>query len=298
MKGTVLDGKVVTMGRVTKDGKVENWIDPLFYKWCIKNGYKVIPAKKALEVEEKAIRGYIKKYGVDPSNPKIDVVNGIPLPKEYVKELVQSRKLKSEEVIISGVSDRCNDPWPDEFGPYVIYGNLYLYIFEAKDAAHKPTQAYLQDTLNAWGRFYQFDYVDTLYYMHITNNWDASDVAFDIYDIIDDLEDDAGWIRGKYNDKNPNNDLVIGWVRYASRNGVADCDGFFSVGATTADTPDWPHDSIAQHEISHNFKAGEGGTWWWEHENCIMNYYYARSGTNIWCDTHWNVVNQNIAGEK
>jgi hypothetical protein len=226
----------------------------------------------------------------------VDIVNGVPLPKEYVKELVRNGKLKSEEAVILSVADRCNDPNPSELGPYEIYGSLYLYIFEAKDPAHKPGQAYLQDTLNGYARFYQFDYVDTLYYMHITNNWDASDVTFDVYDLLEDLRDDTGWIRGKYNDKNPNNDIVVGWVSLANRNGLADCDGFFSLGATRADTPDWPHDSIVQHEISHNFKAGEGGTWQWEHPECIMNYWYAWRGTDVWCNTHWNVVNQNIMG--
>jgi hypothetical protein len=41
LKGTLLDGKVVIMGKVTEGGKVESWIDPLFYKWCIKNSYKL-----------------------------------------------------------------------------------------------------------------------------------------------------------------------------------------------------------------------------------------------------------------
>ena len=50
-----------------------------------------------INIMKKAREKHIKKYGVDPANPKIDIVNGVPLPREYVKELLQSRKLKSEE---------------------------------------------------------------------------------------------------------------------------------------------------------------------------------------------------------
>ncbi|RLI75690.1 hypothetical protein DRP04_13270 [Archaeoglobales archaeon] len=95
------------MGKVTRDGKVEDWTDPLFYKWCVKNGYKVIPATKALEIEEKARRDYIKKYGVDPANPKVVVVNGVLLPKEYVRDLILSGKLAPKYVTLT-VEDRCD----------------------------------------------------------------------------------------------------------------------------------------------------------------------------------------------
>ena len=34
---------------------------------------------------KKAREKHIKKYGVDPANPKVENVNGVLLPKEYVK---------------------------------------------------------------------------------------------------------------------------------------------------------------------------------------------------------------------
>jgi len=109
LEGTILDGKVATMGKITREGKVEDWVDPLFYNWCLRNGYKVIPATKALEIREKARSEYIKKYGVDPANPKVVIVNGVPLPKEYIKELVLSGKLKypktNEDVCISSLGE-------------------------------------------------------------------------------------------------------------------------------------------------------------------------------------------------
>lgn len=39
---------------------------------------------------------------------------------------------------------------------------------------------------------------------------------------------------------------------------------------------DWTHDSIVQHEVSHNFDADEGGWFTYEHPaECIMNYQWA-----------------------
>jgi hypothetical protein len=40
-----------------------------------------------LGIIEKAKKDYIEKYGVDPENPKIDIVNGIAIPTEEVKKL-------------------------------------------------------------------------------------------------------------------------------------------------------------------------------------------------------------------
>ncbi|MDK2795807.1 MAG: hypothetical protein PWQ58_1006, partial [Archaeoglobaceae archaeon] len=90
LEGTVLDGKVITMGEITPDGKVSNWVDPLALEYFSERGYKFIGATRYLEMEREAIDRYIEKYGVDPRNPKVDIVNGVPLPAEYVKELVKA----------------------------------------------------------------------------------------------------------------------------------------------------------------------------------------------------------------
>jgi hypothetical protein len=47
LKGTMMDGKVVTMGKITKEGKVENWVDPLFYNWCIKKWLQTHTSQKS-----------------------------------------------------------------------------------------------------------------------------------------------------------------------------------------------------------------------------------------------------------
>jgi len=98
LEGTILYGKVVTMGKVVKKGNkftVQNWIDPKFYRWAVDNGYKVVNATDYFEIEEKARKEYIKKYGVDPANPKVEMVNGILLPVDYVKKLVEKENVET-----------------------------------------------------------------------------------------------------------------------------------------------------------------------------------------------------------
>ena len=182
-------------------------------------------------------------------------------------------------------------------GPWGKNNKLYLWIF-AEKGSQKPTQAYLQDTLDAYGRFYAH-FSGTLYYYHVTNYWDASDVspATNTEKLLDDLGEDTNWLKYHHNDWDPVNDIVIGWVNTGDHNGRAEINGFFSVGCTYAlSGANWPHDSIAQHEISHNFNTHDEGTWCWEHETCIMNCCWAQLGTNYWCGGCDNTVYGNING--
>ena len=294
LEGTILYGKIVTMGKVIKKGNkiaVQNWIDPKFYRWAVENGYKVVNATDYFEIEEKARKEYIRKYGVDPKNPKVDIVNGVPLPKEYVAELIKNGRL---DMRLNGAGQVMSS---NPEGPYAKYGRLYLWIYGAADHGHKPVEPYLMQTLDAYFRFRQFGPSD-LYYYHVTDYWDASDVS--PYDnsskLLDDLKQDTDWVRYHHNDGDPVNDIVIGWVKYADHNGRAYINGSFSVAATQASGEDWPHDSIAQHEISHNFNAPDRGWWPWEHPECIMNYWYAYWGTDKWDDEDWWIVYGNING--
>jgi hypothetical protein len=303
LEGTTLDGKVATMGKIALEGDkvvVSEWVDPLFYDYCIKEGYKVISPEEWFAIEEKAREEYIKRYGVDPANPKIDIVDGVPLPAEYVRELVKSGKISPQELGAEPSARTSSSATVSSTpsGPYAKYSRLYLWIFAAKDSAHTPTQAYLTDTLNAYGRFYQFS-PGTLYYYHITDYWDASDVPQPINSsqLLEDLAQDTDGWRDDYNDGDPVNDIVTGWVDWMDHNGRAYRNGNFSAcGVRSWDYPDWPHDSIAQHEISHNFNAADQGTWKYQHPECIMNYEWAYSGTDIWCSSCWNKVYGNIKG--
>ena len=226
LEGTILDGKVATMGRLVpkEDGfEVLDWENPLLRKMLEERGYTIISYEEWCEIENEAIERYIEKFGVDPRNPKVDIINGVPLPSEYVKEMVMKSILSSEE----DTSQTSSEP----IGPWAIFSKLYFYIFEAFDSYHRPLQPYLYDTLVALERFYQFG-VDEIYYMHITEYWDASDVypPDDAYEIIWDLDEDTAWLRYAYGilyDGSPANDLVIGWVRYMDHNGIAYKNGFF-----------------------------------------------------------------------
>jgi hypothetical protein len=79
LEGAVLcsDKKVV----VTEDGKPpENMKQGIDYDI-------ILTEPEMLGIIEKAKKDYIEKYGVDPENPKIDIVNGIAIPTEEVKKL-------------------------------------------------------------------------------------------------------------------------------------------------------------------------------------------------------------------
>lgn len=122
--------------------------------------------------------------------------------------------------------------------------------------------------------------------------WDASDEGENIYDLREDLEQDVSWVR------NDNNDVVLGWVDTASNNGNAVRDGYYSVAATKANWKvDWPHDSIVQHEVTHNFGQKEDGDALIDEPGtCIMDYSDAYWGTNQWSDHSSNDIPDHWAG--
>ncbi|NJD51643.1 MAG: hypothetical protein FIB07_02125 [Candidatus Methanoperedens sp.] len=251
---------------------------------------KVISIKEAIAFEESARQGYINKYGVDPANPKVEVVNGQPLPKEEVKKLVKSKKIDLKngtdtEPLIGILGGPTT-------GPHAINGNIDVIIHVAKDSAHKPTEPITSDTTAALSRF-NTNFGVTMSESWFWNYWDASDVspATDAYAAHADLVQDTAWMRTQAND------IVLGWAHDVNHNGLADLDGFFALAAdTVVGNLDWPHDSIVQHEISHLFNAPDRGTWSWEHPECIMNYEWAYWGTNIWDTVDRGIVNENVWG--
>lgn len=251
---------------------------------------KVISIKEAIAIEEGARQGYIKKYGVDPANPKVEIINGQPLPKEKVKELVKNKKIdldNTEDAVPSvGILSIAN-------GPHALNGQINVIIHAAKDTAHKPKEAIINTTTNALSRFKRLSGITTIKQSWFWNYWDASDVspAANSSRVLTDLAEDTAWMRTQ------DNDIVLGWAHDLDHNGVAYRDGFFALASDTRLMDvDWPHDSIVQHEVSHMFDAPEGGSWSWEHEECIMNYWYAYQGTKIWCAKDKGIVYANIWG--
>ena len=282
LEGTILHGNTIVVA--TETGKPpEGFKEGVDYA-------KVISIREAIAIEENARQGYIKKYNVDPANPKVEVINGQPLPKEEVKKLIKDKKIDLKEKksaeplmgILTGTTE----------GPHAINGIIDVIIPVAKDSAHAPTEPITADTTAALSRF-NTNFDVTMSESWIWNYWDASDVspATDAYAVHQDLKDDTGWLRTQAND------IVLGWAHDLDHNGLADGDGFFALATDTrVGNVDWPHDSIVQHEVSHLFDAPERGTWSWEHQECIMNYEWAYWGTNIWCPDDLTTVNANIHG--
>lgn len=54
----------------------------------------VISEKEMITIHEEAIRNYIEKYGVDPSNPKLDEVNGYLIPNEEITKFIITHPIK------------------------------------------------------------------------------------------------------------------------------------------------------------------------------------------------------------
>jgi len=276
LEGTILDSNIRII--VTETGEPPEGL---------KEGedYDMIMSREEIDaISEEATERYIEKYGVDPGNPKIDVINGVPFPVEEVKRLVECGEITGEdladaepltfecEAIALGDGLSCG-------GPHAIDGKIYVHIFVATDDAHKPTENpknIMNDTRDALNRFetkFGVDMID-LWYL---DQWNASDVvnATNSGEVLGDLAEDTKWAV------NENNDIVLGWAHNLDYNGRAYGNGFHAVCAdSTTHGWDWPRDSIVQHEISHLFDAPDHGGF----AECIMNYLYAYLGTNEWCD--------------
>ena len=295
LEGTILyDKKVVVLEslELLEDEVIRNAIMKL------KPDY-IITKEEQFIIIEKARKEYIKRFGVDPANPKVEIVNGVPLPREYVKELIKSGKLSlkgfEEENLINN-----NNIEGSAEGPQAINGEIYVYIVEAKDDewGHKPDGInWLYGTYDAVDRFedeFGVDIITMVYW----NSWDLSDVSppDDSVEALKDFVEDFGYLVNPPID----NKVVIGWTDLLDHNGIAVRNGFHSVGSENPYHPpwwpDWPDDSVAQHELSHNFNAYDQGTWCWEHPECIMNHCWAYLGTDKWCDDCWHRVFINIWG--
>ena len=282
MAGTLLDGSKKVI--ITEDGKLPERI-----KKKVKSiGYDfVISKKEAIEISEKAKQEYIKKYGVDPDNPKVIMYKGTPLPKEYINELVRRGIIKPPEV-----SDTVSSMESNTRGPHQINGKIYVEIFIAKDSAHRPEMSFSElesKTDQALDRF-KSEFGVTMSDIWYLGFWNASDVSdtHNASQVLDDLKNDCSWVRDS------NNEIVFGWADDLDHNGIAYLNGFYAVGSENPIYPfDWPEKSVVQHEISHNFNAPDHGYFG---PYCIMTYFYGYLGVDKWCKDCWNTVYGNIWG--
>ena len=296
LEGTILGSNKIVV--VAESGNIPEKLKNKLEKRRM--DYIVLSYKEMLDIVEKARKSYIEKYGVDPRDPRAEVLNGVVLPKEYVRELAVNNMLK----IDSGDGFKmntvaCGNP---NAGPHAINGVIDVWIVEAKDSAHKPDEPYMEDTITALERF-ENTYNLNMDIAFLFGIWDASDVGTSSDDLLDDLAEDLSWLI------DDSNDIVLGWVRDSDRNGVAYPDGVWDLDGDNIDEyapfalnsvsatgkPDWPHDSIVQHETSHLFGAKDQGWTAYDHPPCIMNYWYAYWGVvDIWCVDCENCIESNI----
>ncbi len=292
----------VVMGRIGANGTVENWVDPKAAENFKKLRIRVLNASEFFEIREKARKAYIEKYGVDPRNPKVVLMDGIPLPKEYVKELAKKHTVKYSDGGITKDFKLQYDTRGSKAatGPQIKNGALYLWIVEAGGDERPTNDDYFDATLDAYNRFKVFNSGANLRW-YFLNFWDASDVTTGkLSDYLDDLAEDVGSWRSWYNDGDPQNDIMIGWIKSADDKycGYAYINGFYSVGVSeSGHYACWviPLDIVAQHEISHNFNAIDS-RYCWEHDPCIMNYCWVTPGAKTWCNSCRERVNVNING--
>ena len=257
----------------------------------------VISHDKMNSIIDQARQDYINKYGVDPANPKVEMVNGQPLPKKEVKRLVESGEieLSSNDDVNSNTNNFENNTLSEystttSDGPRAIDGKINQHIFVASNDRHEPTETITTPTDEALARFEQFGI--NVYITWYWNYWDASDVspADDTEAVKDDLDEDHGW---EVVEAEAADDLVLGWAHDLDNNGMADLTGRISLCSDSANLKlDWPHDSIVQHEVSHNFDAEDQNHY--NHPECIMSYEWANSGTDIWCSSCEDVVQYGI----
>ena len=281
MAGTILDGSKRVI--ITEDGKLPERIK----KKVESIGYDLVISKKeAIEISEKAKQEYIKKYGVDPDNPKVVMYDGIPLPKEYINELIKRGIIKSPKTSDTIVSIKSSE------GPHQINGKIYVEIFIAKDDAHRPEMSFSElesKTEQALDRFEE-EFGVSMYDNWYLGFWDASDVSNsdNSSQVLSDLAEDCSWAQ------NADNEIIFGWADDLDHNGIAYLNGFYAVGSENPTHPfDWPEKSVVQHEISHNFNAPDHG---YIGPYCVMTYLYGYLGVDKWCSDCWDTVYRNIWG--
>jgi len=235
---------------------------------------------RLIATEYKETHGYLpEETGITPDN----------VTEEELKKMIREGEVEIRDAPV--VTTDFQEPGDPNSPPYEYNSRIYVHLYPAKDDAHAPAEgANWDDVASAITPFeneFGVDMVQSAYY----NSWDASDVDDNIYNLLSDLDEDI---------PNPcTNTVTMGWVDNADHNGVAHLDGYYSV---CAEAPvwwraNWPDDSVAQHELSHNFDAQDaeesGGQCT---DSCIMDYWDAFWGTDEWCPYHWDIVDAGVWG--
>lgn len=255
------------------------------------NNCKIISHKEMSDIMKEARAKYIQKYGVDPANPKIDIINGYSIPTQEAENLVSSGKLVLQEANDSVEETPESLTATVGSNPCAINGEIATKVFPAKDSRHAPTEDTVDGTRNGYMPFMYPNFaIYTTGYTYYWNVWDASNIQTpnNTSQALADLRSDTSSYR------TADNILVLGWAHNMDHNGRAYRNWAFALCSDTADGLDWPHRQLVQHETSHNFGALDQGYYAWEHPECIMNYMWAYGGTTIWCTSCKNTVNYEL----
>jgi hypothetical protein len=271
------------------------------------------------KIENEAIENYKDQFNVDPSTPKVDIVNGTPMHVDEVQRRVEAGKIElsaspviensnpnfnrqsnenSVEPLVhdssveSGLfnylsSSGINSDGPDKSD---FSNELHMNIIPASDSSHNPSESYRNDTTTAASIFTN-EFGPDINYTVYFGYWDASDTNNNAGNLIDNLRE---FDENNDNLNNKDAEFTVGWVDEMSNNGIADLNGFFSVNACKATGVNWDHERIVQHEISHNFGAPDRGRFGYEHDKCIMNEEWAYRGIDYWCSEDHPIVDGNI----
>ena len=171
----------------------------------------------------------------------------------------------------------------------------YTYFTAIDDSyGHAPDSGwnYVYGTWEALDKFeeyYGVEMIDDWWF----GCWDLIhpfEVGSSSEDALDDLILEVYWSYPWMRDSD--NEIVLGWADNLDKNGIAEGDGFFSLGSETPTHPfDWPEDTVSQHEISHNFNAPDHGYYC---QYCVMCYYWAWNGVNHWCPECQDIIDANV----
>lgn len=228
-----------------------------------------ISHRELFNIEERLIDEYIDEFGVDPSDPKVQVVDGDVYTKSEIKSIVERKEMTT--TCPSSIESEEDDTPPDPIGD-----TIRVHSVEAADSEHKPSEAWLISAIDGWSEFDEFGLQPKMDFHY--GSWEPTGTGITTADQIDHLRENKQGLKSDY-------ELVTGWVDKGDHNGRADVPGHFSVNAVTTDgLIEWPHDVLIQHELSHNFGAEDQGTTPVGHDECIMNYWYAYNETHKWCD--------------
>jgi hypothetical protein len=269
LEDTILNGEYMVI--VNKDGK-----EPPDFE---KNSFDyVITFDAHTQIIENARDDFIKKYNIDPI---------VPLP-EPTKDKKTYMKWALKNIKSPNINQNVETK---SLIPHEINGWLELRMVVPTDSTHRPSNP--NDlaimSLTGWDRF-EGEFGVTCDCSVIYGYWNAQPTSQDnTSQILEDLESDCSGL------KIADNYIIQGLIKYGDHNGRANTPGFYNVVAEDCTGPiEHEKSRISQHEITHNI-GGMGDTWgWWEHDECIMNYWHLFWGTTKWCNSCHNLVMDNI----